>query len=212
MKGRSPVVLDIGANEGNFTAEVLRCCPSATVHCFEPNPTTFARLAKRFADERRVKLNNIGIARGAGRVELYDYNGSSGTSHASMLKATFEHIYEANTSSVSVDVISVDEYLNRCGVSVVDLAKVDVEGFEDQVFEGMQGALKQKRVSVIQFEFNVHNAVTGLTFKRLMSELAEFQIYKILPDGLDPLLQEGKYNGRIEVFKYANYVAYRSPK
>src|SRR5262245_36359715 len=60
--GRShPVVLDVGANEGDFTAGVLLLVPGAEVHCFEPHPATHARLAARFAQDPRVHVTAMGV-------------------------------------------------------------------------------------------------------------------------------------------------------
>jgi hypothetical protein len=65
--GRRPVVFDIGANEGDFTAQVLALFNDVEVHCFEPNPLTFARLKARFGNESRVVLNHCGLGAEAGQ-------------------------------------------------------------------------------------------------------------------------------------------------
>src|SRR3981081_4363496 len=42
--GRQPVIFDVGANEGDFTAHLLGLVPGGEFHLFEPSPQTFARL------------------------------------------------------------------------------------------------------------------------------------------------------------------------
>src|SRR5436190_1768852 len=41
------VVLDVGANEGDYAETVLRLAPHIELHAFEPHPATFARLEHR---------------------------------------------------------------------------------------------------------------------------------------------------------------------
>ena len=41
------IVLDVGANEGEYSELVLRIAPSIQLHAFEPHPETFARLERR---------------------------------------------------------------------------------------------------------------------------------------------------------------------
>lgn len=50
-----PVVLDIGANSGEFTACILEANPTAVVHAFEPSVEVFEVLSNRFADDDRVR-------------------------------------------------------------------------------------------------------------------------------------------------------------
>jgi FkbM family methyltransferase len=210
-QGRSrPVVVDIGANEGEFTASVLALLPETEVHCFEPHPVTNARLTARFGDYERVHVNAMGVGDSAGVLALHDYQGSTGTAHASFLPQTFTDVYAAESETVDVPVTTVDDYLERHEIRRADLMKVDVEGFERSVLLGMQGALAAGRVDRVQFEFNAHNALTGLTLHEIGQLLPGFDIYKLLADGQVRILGSGvAYDSRIEIYKYANYVAVR---
>ena len=200
------VVFDLGANEGNFTAEVLERIPNAEVHCFEPNPRTFKRLQARFAGESRVILNELAVGDAEGTLTLYDYSGSSGSQHASLLKETFQDIFASETQTDSVRVITVDTYLAEHAVSRIDFFKVDVEGFEQSVFAGMQGALGSGQVGIVQFEFNAHNAVTGLTLYKIARIFKNHGLYRLLPNGIYAIKSGSlAYNPFIEVFYYSNY-------
>ncbi|HEY4135429.1 MAG TPA: FkbM family methyltransferase [Alphaproteobacteria bacterium] len=208
--GRSPVVFDVGANEGDFTASVLAAFAGCQVHCFEPNPKTFARLSARFGSDGRVKINNLGLGDKPGSFTLYDYAGSEGSGHASFLPATFDDVYKSATQSVEAQVGTLDIYMANAGVESVDFLKIDVEGLEKAVLEGGAKALADGRIATIQMEFNAHNILTGLSILTLTKILANYDIYRIVANGLAPLVVDGKgYNSRFEIFKYANLIAVR---
>jgi FkbM family methyltransferase len=200
------VVFDLGANEGNFTAEVLERIQNVEVHCFEPNPRTFKRLQARFAGDSRVILNELAVGDVEGTLTLYDYSGSSGSEHASLLKETFQDFFASQTQTDSVRVITVDTYLAERAVSRIDFFKVDVEGLEHSVFAGMQGAIDFGKVGIIQFEFNLHNAVTGLTLYKIARFFKNHDMYRLLPNGVYAIKNGSlAYNPIIEIFKYSNY-------
>lgn len=206
------VVFDIGANKGDFTGEVLRLLGDRelVVHCFEPNPETFEMLAERFGDEPRVRLVASALSDATGRLPLHEYRDVHGSGHASFLAETFRDIYAADARQIEVPVTTVDAYMAEAGIAKVDYAKVDVEGYEKNVFGGMTGALARGVIERIQFEFNAHNAISGLTLFQIGRMLADYDIYKLLPNGTVPVPVSGaRYNARIEIFKYANYVAVR---
>ena len=57
--GPGDVVIDAGANVGAITSKCART--GATVHSYEPNPTCFAILQRRFAAMPNVHLHNLGL-------------------------------------------------------------------------------------------------------------------------------------------------------
>src|SRR5947199_2186477 len=46
---KQPVILDVGANVGHYSAKIKGMCKAATVYAFEPHPRTFETL-KQCAD------------------------------------------------------------------------------------------------------------------------------------------------------------------
>jgi len=209
--GVPPVVLDVGANEGDFTAAALAALGDCRIHCFEPNPKTFARLSARFAGDARVTLNNIGLSDKPGTFTLYDYAGSEGSGHASFLAETFTDVYKSSTQAVEARVSTLDAYLAEAGIAAVDFLKVDVEGLEKAVLAGAAGALSQGRIDVIQMEFNAHNILTGLSVQAIAKILPGYDIHRIVADGLAPVATASHaYNSRVEIFKYANLAAVRT--
>ncbi|MFN4281746.1 MAG: FkbM family methyltransferase [Alphaproteobacteria bacterium] len=205
-----PVLFDVGANEGDFTAAALAALGECRIHCFEPNPKTFARLSLRFTGDDRVILNNLGLSDRPGTFTLYDYAGSEGSGHASFLSETFTDVYKSSTQSVEARVSTLDAYLAESGVLAVDFLKIDVEGLEKAVLGGGAVAIAAGRIDVMQMEFNAHNILTGLSIQALSKILPAFDIHRILANGLTPVATPSTaYNSRVEIFKYANLALVR---
>lgn len=205
-----PIIFDVGANEGDFTVAFLGQLEKLEIHCFEPNPNTYARLSQRLGQDQRVHLNQAGVANVAGTLTLYDYDGSEGTGHASFLRETFDDIYPAATQEVRCDLITIDEYVEDHNIKKIDLLKIDVEGFEREVLEGAKRTIEAGLIETIQLEFNAHNLINGFSILKLSHVLSGFDIFRIVANGLTPVVtREHAYNSRVEIFKYSNLIAQR---
>ena len=207
---RPVVVLDIGANEGDFSLGVKERLENVTVHAFEPHPKTFARLQKRFSNDSRFIVNQAALAATNGQFVLYDFIAEEGTNKASLFGATFENVYPGESRGIEVPAVTIDDYVEANGIEHIDLLKLDIEGGEKAALEGARRTLAAGRVDVIQFEFNAHALIAGFSLLSLSKILEGFDIYRVVTNGLVPSITlTTKYNTRIEIFKYANFVALR---
>jgi FkbM family methyltransferase len=150
------IFIDIGANCGYWSAYALsRVGQTGEVHAFEPVPHYFA-FVKRLAElNPAFKMNANNLACGAKpdrlpmatvppRPENFDnYDTNIGSS--SLAPGFLDHA-KALTETISVEVIRFDDYLDRHPIDLdrVGLIKIDVEGFEAAVFDGMSRVLEKK--------------------------------------------------------------------
>ena len=201
----APVVFDVGANEGQWLAELLACCPGARVHAFEPHASLAARVASKYPS---VSVNNLALADEPGTLHLYDYSSHAGSQHATLLEGVIDGIHQGSAQRVQVPVGSIDEYCMQRGIDRIDLLKIDVEGFELKVLQGAKRMLAEQRIDVIQFEFNEMNVVSRTFLNDFSSCLqASHRLYRLLPHGLLPLRTAGHWTN--EQFVYQNVVALR---
>src|SRR5258707_2460766 len=85
------VVLDVGANEGDFTNLVVSTSKNLKILSFEPHPRTYARLQQRFAGNiRRVRVLNYAVGNKVGEISLFDYSDEDGSEHASVFREVIE--------------------------------------------------------------------------------------------------------------------------
>jgi FkbM family methyltransferase len=148
------VVVDAGANIGYMTLlAAVAAGARGRVIAFEPNPHLFPILRQNVetAQRRRamapvdLRQTALGDHRHWMPLVLPDPSeGNNGLGHIST-----EPISHDSVDTVSVEVETLDGVL--AGQSVA-LAKVDVEGYERQLFEGCAGSLGSHRIRHVVFE------------------------------------------------------------
>jgi FkbM family methyltransferase len=131
------MVVDIGANKGQFALVVRECLPSARVLSFEPLGGPAARFTALFANDPLTTLHLVAIGpkRGTGLIHL------SAREDSSSLLPIAEAQNElfpgtAETGTLEVRVARLGDIINRSDVGSRALLKLDVQGFELQALEG----------------------------------------------------------------------------
>jgi FkbM family methyltransferase len=147
------IFVDIGANCGYWSAYTLSLVrQSGEVHAFEPVPQyfSFVRRLAEFNPGYQVIANQVACGAQPGaftmavvapRAENFDnYDTNIGSS--SLATGFLDHVHEL-TENITVEVIAFDNYARERKIDLdrVGLIKIDVEGFEAEVFDGMQGVL-----------------------------------------------------------------------
>lgn len=175
-------VLDIGANIG-YTATVLARSinPNRKVFAFEPEPFNFrilqqTALQSEFAGKIIPQQCAVGAENGAIALSI---NLRHHGDHR-VITAQFRSIHPGLTG-VSAPLVSIDsffEYKQR----KISFVKIDVQGYELAVCQGMQNTLRQNPDIAIYLEF-MPSAMRELGFEpsRLIDLLVEcnFEVYLV---------------------------------
>jgi len=198
---RGPVALDIGANVGNWTSEMIKASPGSLVCAFEPSSAAFGLLAERFSREQNVRLAKAAVGKEAGKRLLWFDQAGSGL--ASLTKRKLDHFNIEFNLSEEVEVVTVDQWCEQNGIEPV-IIKIDVEGHEMDVLAGAEKTLAH--TSVVQFEFGGCNIDSRTYFQDFYYFFREagFLIKRITPRGLADV---PKYREEDEVFQTTNYLA-----
>ena len=137
-------VLDIGANVGHYTCRFSELVgPAGRVLAFEPIPNTFCLLSSnaRFFKFSNVSLFSLAISR------TLDVVGMSVPKFDSGLNNYYQaHITDADEANYSILTFPIDCLNIEHKVSLV---KIDAEGHEDSVLEGMMALLAKHRPTLI---------------------------------------------------------------
>ncbi|KAL7535994.1 hypothetical protein ACHAXR_006852 [Thalassiosira sp. AJA248-18] len=154
-----PLVLDIGMNIGWFS--LYSRAHGHDVAAFEPNPTMFLRVCEsleynNWDQDKGVTLWNYGLGTTAGVFNLTMGKNPGGSSfHEDRLAPKFRKTMPV--SVIALDTIVIQQgWLDR----KVSLAKVDVEGFENFVFEGGKKLFYNGNVDNILMENSINNITT----------------------------------------------------
>ena len=133
------VILDIGANIGVHAVQFADMVPRGKVICAEPARSTFEYLMRNIAACPNVVALNVALSDGCGMRAFYvaadnAYSGLKDTRRKPILRMETVACFRA------------DELLLPLLIdSRVDLIKIDVEGFEHQVVQGMRELIERHR-------------------------------------------------------------------
>lgn len=140
-------VLDVGANLGIFTLHALS--KGCNVYSYEPTPNTYHLLYENiwvngFVDSEKVHLKQSAIGAAKGECNFTTYSDVCG--HNSMFGEQKD-----NSEVITVPVVALDEEFEPG--TRIDVIKIDVEGAEPLVFEGMQRIIRENMEIKIFMEF-----------------------------------------------------------
>lgn len=208
LLGRSDLRLcvDIGANVGNYSAELLRRFPNAEVWAFEPSSTNIEKLAERFEGKSRFHLEPVAVGEEDGEATLFADSPGSGL--GSLSKRDLSYLGLDFDYRETIRVRRFEPFWrDTLGGAAIDLLKLDVEGHELAALNGAGAAVQH--CHAIQFEFGGCNIDTRTYFRDFWDFFTErgFALHRITPFGL---LHVDRYSERDEIFTTTNYIAVRT--
>jgi FkbM family methyltransferase len=191
-----PVLFDVGANLGDWTAMAKGMFPGANLHAFELNPVTATSLAKRFTGDASIHIHESGLSATSGQVDFYAYSGEA--SVLSGLRVPFHSHVPHQIKKTTVR--TGDDVCRELGISAIDFLKIDAEGADFEVLLGFKGMLANRQVSVIQFE---HEAGRYLRdFYDLLKPMG-YSIGKLYAN----YVSFSEHSAELELFLGPNYIA-----
>jgi len=146
------VFLDIGANGGYFSLlAAARVGPAGRVVAFEPNPRACGELRRHVALNgftERVEVCECALSNASCEgVPLYVPEQDVRSGFASLQPETPQgREYLASASAVPVHTRTLDDWVEGVAIETMDIVKIDVEGAEDHVLEGMTRTLAAGRI------------------------------------------------------------------
>jgi len=200
------IILDIGANIGVYTQELLKKFSDSIYFLFEPSDHNIKILSDKFYSYDNVYCSSYALSDKTGVKKLYSDKPGSGMS--SLTKRRLDH-FNVNMDIVqTVNTIRFDEFLRLDDIpqlpNIIDYVKMDVEGHELSVLKGFGSLLEN--VKLIQFEFGGCNIDTKTYFQDFwyFFKNLDFSIYIITPEGVNHITE---YSESLEFFITTNYIA-----
>jgi FkbM family methyltransferase len=173
IPGASPTVCDVGANVGGTIREFKGLWPEAKIHAFEPQEECWNDLeaARNAFPGGDIVINRtaVGNAFSEGSV-FFTHDLSKGISGfnkinlGSLDSMDLKKVAEKDPEAVQayettvnherrVPVLRLDEYLARHDIGRVSLLKIDTQGYEPEVLEGMGERLRDVDVVLTELMF-----------------------------------------------------------
>ena len=176
---KGDVFIDIGANIGYFSITASSSVgETGAVHCFEPTEQTYSRLLGSIALNNAknifphaTALSNLNEERAftvsTNGFDAYNSLGTPSEGEGFSKKILFTR--------------SLDSFLKEENIADPSLIKIDVEGWEIPVIEGMKELLAKKTAPVLIVEFTESNAKSaGFSCSSLFDMITElnYNLYK----------------------------------
>ena len=138
------VCFDVGANVGFFTLLAARSVgPEGRVVAFEPGPDNLTTLRKNVAqnDASQVMISPCAVSNtdGTDQLLLAEYSGGH-----SLVTQSIEA-----AGSMTVNTVTLDTFVRDHHARQPDVVKIDVEGAELAVLEGMRMLLDERRPTLV---------------------------------------------------------------
>lgn len=149
---------DIGANIGLYSMIIARTKKNTKVFAFEPEKEAFKLLEKNIAGNNITNINCINAALGNNNEEKIIY--SSDTPNFGAHSFVQRTDYKLKKKGQSVHVLTADKVIKESIADTPSVIKIDVEGAEILVLEGMTELLKNPSLRIILIE--VHNNLLPL--------------------------------------------------
>lgn len=138
--------IDVGANIGSYTILASGVCGAKTIS-FEPVPQTFVHLQNNIkvnGIENLVSLQNEAVGAEKGKLKF--------TSGLDTVNHVLSNDEISDNKVIEVNVNTLDDRLKNDYTTM--LVKIDAEGFETAVLNGMEITLKNKLLKAIIIELN----------------------------------------------------------
>ena len=147
--------VDVGANVGHYVVTAGRAVgPTGRVVAYEPAPRMIELLRRNIVMNWvhgwvRVRPVAVGAAAGVGTLGVPDRNaGAAGLGITNVDDA----VEGTEVTAIEVPVVCLDDDL--AGSGVIRILKLDIEGGEGAVLEGMRTLIAERRVRTIVLEVN----------------------------------------------------------
>jgi FkbM family methyltransferase len=201
VKANPFVVLDIGANIGTYSLELLNRNTNVLVHSFEPSKYAgdkFKANLDKYIKTKRCYLYGFGI--GDKNSNKFLFASDHGSEAASLLKRKGN-----DRVKEKVKIRNFSEAILGIELPIVGM-KIDTEGYEFTILLSAKKLLKNKDFKVVQFEFGECSLENRESFKQYYIFLTNlgFKLFRISKFGL---IELNKYEKKLEIHWNTNYLA-----
>lgn len=194
------VVIDVGANKGNFLRNIINRIEFGHLKYFgfEPNKDLHPTI-NGLVDSRNIEVNlfSEAISDREGTFEFFKNN-----------KDVCSGFYSSQNggTSINVETITIDSFVSKEKLPKIDILKIDTEGHDFFVLRGGTNTLRSGLVSIIFFEFSENVVKSRSYFFDIWALLStNFKLYFILKDGL---LEITEYKALyLEILYFNNFLA-----
>lgn len=198
------LVFDVGANSGEWSAQVFDNTPDVRVYAFEPIPDLISTINEKLKDYF-IKIFNVAVFSSEKNISFFYYKDRSTLSGINS-RPVVNKMLNSKPQKINVKAITLDNFCKNRDIRHVDFLKIDTEGCEFAVLTGAKDLIRSGAIDFIQFEYGGAYNDSKVTLKQVYQLLTKnrYAIFRIFSKGLIyiPMWDDG-----LENFKLSNYLA-----
>ena len=176
FKKKNIVYVDVGTNEGNFLNFLSSFCNFKKIICFEPIQELTDKIdIKQYPN--KILIYNVALSNNNSVKNFYQYGISS---QSSLYKQNnlFKSLKKLK-KKLKIKTVKFDDKFNDH--KNIDFCKIDVQGEELNVLQGMKKNLINKKIKLIKIEISFIERYRGSkpNFLSIINYLSKFDYYLI---------------------------------
>ena len=181
-------VLDVGADQGLFTAEVRTLLPQATIHSFEPLQASYERLVGRMGPDPAFHAYRTAVGDHDGEIEFHQDEFSAASSVLAYTDAHKNAYPQIGTvRKIRVPLVSLDAWAGDRPLQRPLLIKMDTQGYENRVLRGAGDLLSQADAVITEVCFvKLYEDQALFCDLDLLLRERSFDLLGIVEEGRDP--------------------------
>lgn len=161
LTNKKIILFDIGAHKGETIKFFNKNFYISKIFAFEPNRQLFKNLKNKFYKVKKIKFYNYGVGNKNTKQMFYIYNDTASSSFKKIDKSTNYFLRKKKITfdnyipkAIKTNVVTLDSFIYFEKFNqVIDILKIDTEGFEYNVLKG----ISQKNFKKIKFIYFEHH-------------------------------------------------------
>ncbi len=148
---RPKIVVDIGANHGDWTNAYLQLLGNtAKFYLFEPIPSLYQKLKMRFENYSNVFIYDFAVSDNEGVADFYISNNDDLSSLEEIKSGVYPTFVKSTRTQVKTNTLNNihETILHRANI---DLLKIDTQGHEEKIVNASQETLKQTSTLLVEW-------------------------------------------------------------
>jgi len=155
---------DVGAHNGTYTDLIRKNFNVKKIFMFEPQNNIYKFIKKKYTKDRRIKIFNFVVSNTVKKqklnINLHDLTSSltklnKNNSYLNYKAKLFSSDLENIVDKVyEVKSLKLSKILKKKNITRVDFLKIDTEGHELQVLQGIGSHIKKVRYILIEFHID----------------------------------------------------------
>jgi len=192
----NPVILEAGGHHGEDTNRMKRLWPQATMHVFEPLPSSFEKLVKNTQHLSCVTCYPYALSYYVGKAPFYFNPKNDGAS--SIGAPVFFNEQEFEKDPLEVPCTTLNVWSGENGISKIDFMWLDMEGHELYMLQQATNILDSVKAIYTEFSFVPIRSETGLyvDLKAFLESKGFREVHR---------LEYGKFGGDVLFMRYSGF-------